>query len=179
MRKIILNVAVSLDGFIEGPNGEYDWCFTDQDYGMEAFTADVDAVFIGRKSYDVLQEYGNPWPDKRLYIFSDTLTDVEGNAEIIRSENFIDRIDEIRYSEGKNIWLFGGANLLSQLLHKNYVNELLLSVHPIVLGTGTPLFKGLTERLELNLIDSAMYDTGLVQLTYSLKPKFDFDMLPE
>lgn len=179
MRKIILNVAVSLDGFIEGPNGEYDWCFTDQDYGMEAFTADTDAVFIGRKSYEVLQEYGNPWPDKMLYIFSDTLTSADGNAEIIRSDAYTERIDAIRHADGKNIWLFGGANLLSQLLAKNYVNELLLSVHPVVLGTGTPLFKDLTERLELNLLDSAVYDTGLVQLTYSLKPRFDLDMLPE
>ncbi len=177
MRKIIYNLAVSLDGFIEGPNGEYDWCFTDQDYGMEAFTADVDAIFIGRKSYEVLQEYGNPWPDKKIYIFSDTLVDTEG-AEIIKSEGFIDKIDEIRFLPGKDIWLFGGAQLASSLLSHNYINELLLSVHPILLGEGKPLFDSIKQRTELALSDTQVYDTGLVQLRYAVKPKFDIDALP-
>ena len=66
MRKLILGVAVSLDGFIEGPNGEYDWCFSDQDYGMSDFMKRIDAIFFGRKSYEVMLNAGtpggeNPW----------------------------------------------------------------------------------------------------------------------
>ncbi len=66
MRKIILNVAVSLDGLIEGPAGEYDWCFTDQDYGMTAFLDQTDAIFFGRKSYEVFKKHDEGiWPDKK------------------------------------------------------------------------------------------------------------------
>ena len=59
MRKVILGLAVSLDGYIEGPNGEYDWCLTDQDYGMSAFYKRIDSLFIGRKSYDLTLSMGD------------------------------------------------------------------------------------------------------------------------
>ena len=73
MRKIILNVAVSLDGFIEGPNGEFDWCFTDQDYGMSDFMKSIDAILFGRKSYELMLKMSkNPFPEKMKYIFSKT-----------------------------------------------------------------------------------------------------------
>lgn len=60
MKKIILSLAVSLDGFIEGPKGEYDWCFTDQDYGMSEFFKRIDSLFIGRRSYELTQSMGGP-----------------------------------------------------------------------------------------------------------------------
>lgn len=65
MRKILLNLAVSLDSFIEGPKGEFDWCFTDQDYGMTGFLERIDAIFMGRKSYELFEQMDkNPFPDK-------------------------------------------------------------------------------------------------------------------
>ncbi len=71
MRRVILNLAVSLDSFIEGPNGEYDWCFTDQDYGMTEFLAGVDTLFLGRKSFDLMrQQEGNFFADKSWSVFS-------------------------------------------------------------------------------------------------------------
>jgi dihydrofolate reductase len=71
MRKIILNLALSLDSFIEGPNGEFDWCFIDQDYGMTEFLANTDAILFGRKSYELLMKYdSNPYPEMEKYIFS-------------------------------------------------------------------------------------------------------------
>ncbi len=74
MRKVILNLAVALDGYIEGPNGEYDWCYTDQDYGMTDFLQSTDAIFFGRKSYEVLLgTEKNPYPEKKKYIFSKTM----------------------------------------------------------------------------------------------------------
>ncbi len=84
MRKVILNLAVSLDGFIEGPNGEFDWCFADQDYGMINFMNRIDSIYIGRKSYElVLQMEKNPYPDKLKYVFSRTLKNVGGNTKLI------------------------------------------------------------------------------------------------
>ena len=171
MRKIILNVAVSLDGFIEGSNGEYDWCFTDQDYGMEAFTASTDAIFIGRKSYALIAGENNPYFDKKLYIFSDTLAGVEGNAEIIRTKDFVDRIEQVRHEDGKDIWLFGGASLVSAFTQHNYIYEMLLSVHPIILGSGKQLFENLSDRIHLTLLNTEVFSSGLVQLRYTIKPK--------
>ena len=72
MRKVILGVAVSLDGFIEGPNGEYDWCFTDQDYGLSDFFKKVDTAFIGRKTYEMtlaMNEHAGGFPKLKEYIF--------------------------------------------------------------------------------------------------------------
>lgn len=85
MRKIILQVAISLDGYIEGPDGEFDWCFTDQDYGMVDFLKRVDAIFIGRKSYELLQsmdhEANKLFAHLKSYVFSNTLAKItEGDT---------------------------------------------------------------------------------------------------
>jgi len=179
MRKVILNVAVSLDGFIEGPNGEYDWCFADQDYGMEAFLADTDCIFIGRKSFDLIKADMALFPVEKVYIFSDTLSETElpTNAEIIRSQEFDEKVNSVINSSGKNIWLFGGAQLVTSFIHRNLLGELLLAVHPIILGAGKQLFADLDERVQLQLLDQTVYDTGLLQIRYAVKPRFDADML--
>ncbi len=84
MRRIILNIAMSLDGYIEGANGEYDWCFTDEDYGMENFLQVTDTIFFGRKSYELfITSIANMWSDKQHYVFSNTLQEVSlGAVEI-------------------------------------------------------------------------------------------------
>ncbi len=172
MRKLILGLAVSLDGFIEGPNGEFDWCFTDQDYGMTEFFKGVDALFIGRKSYELMQKMGEDavpgMPPLKEYVFSTTLTSCKEGAVLIR-ENAIAQARAIKMEEGKDIWLFGGASLTASLMEVGLVDEFWLSVHPILLGSGKPLFEGLKDRVPLELIHSQTYSSGLVALTY--KPK--------
>src|SRR5690606_20550812 len=92
MRKVILGLAVTLDGYIEGPNGEYDWCFTDQDYGLTEFFSRIDAALIGRKSYEVAQEYAAAthgqlapgMPAATTYVVSVTLDKVKGGAVVLR-----------------------------------------------------------------------------------------------
>jgi dihydrofolate reductase len=178
MRKIILNLAMSLDGYIEGPNGEYDWCFTDQDYGMTEFLGSTDAIFIGRKSYEMLMVAGpEMFAALKMYVFSNTLTHVEGNAEIITGADFKTRVEEIRNQPGANIWLFGGADLVSAFIAHNQINELLLSVHPVILGAGKPLFTDIKDRTDLILLGTEQFSSGLVQLKYTLKPKFDLGMI--
>jgi dihydrofolate reductase len=179
MRKIILNLAVSLDGFIEGPNGEYDWCLNDQDYGLTDFFNASDAIFIGRKSYElILSTDPGMFAAIKMYVFSDTLDEQQAdNVEIIRSADFLSRVDEIRQQEGKNIWLFGGASLVSAFIEHNLISELLLSVHPIILGAGRPLFADIKERVNLILLGSEPFSSGLIQLRYAMKPKFDLGML--
>jgi dihydrofolate reductase len=176
MRKVILNLAISLDGYIEGPNGEYDWCLTDQDYGITDFLAKTDTIFIGRKSYEMIAGMEDQYfaSINRIYVFSDTLTSVtHPRVELIRSAEFDECVNEILKTHGANIWLFGGADLVHAFIQRRLLAEMLLSVHPLLLGKGKPLFKELTNRLAWLLLDTQTYSSGLVQLRYALKPVFD------
>ncbi|NJN42624.1 MAG: dihydrofolate reductase [Flammeovirgaceae bacterium] len=170
MRKLILGLAVSLDSFIEGPNGEYDWCFTDQDYGMTEFLQHVDTMFMGRKSYELTQTMkgGTGLPKMKEYIFSTTLRETKNDAILVRG-NIEEEVKRIKSEKGKDIWLFGGASLTNSLMKLYLVDELWLAVHPILLGAGKPLFSGNDKRIHLTLLESKTYDSGLVSLKYKLK----------
>ena len=174
MRKIILGVAVSLDGFIEGPNGEYDWCLHDQDYGLSDFFKRIDTLFIGRKTYEMAQAMGEDvppgFPKFKEYIFSKTLAKVKDGAILIK-DNIKAEVEKIKMEKGKDIWLFGGAGLTISLLNLGLVDEISLAVHPIILGGGKPLFNNIKERIHLKLADIKTYSTGLVSLTYHLESK--------
>jgi dihydrofolate reductase len=174
MRKVILGLAVSLDGYREGPNGEIDWCFTDRDYGMGEFFKRIDAVFMGRKSYELAQKMntdGNEMPGMPKmteYVFSNTLKNAKEDIIIVNGD-IEKEITKIKNSEGKDIWLFGGAELISALMNAGLVDELWLAVHPVLLGGGKPLFINITKRINLKLTESKTYDTGLVSLKYEFK----------
>jgi dihydrofolate reductase len=168
MRKVILNLAVTLDGYIEGPNGEYDWCFTDQDYGMSAFHERIDTILMGAQSFKMLIGFGAPYPEYKLVVAS-SLLDAHNfkNVTVVRDDigGFVRKlIDE----PGKDIWLWGGAKLFQSLLEHKLVHELMLSVHPILLGSGLQLYPALKNRKVLKLTNSIMYSSGLVQLYYNL-----------
>ena len=172
MRKIILGLAVTLDGLIEGPNGEYDWCFTDQDYGMTDFLKGIDAIFYGRKSYEMMMSVEapggeNPWKGMKNYVFSNTLKQSGKDFELV-SGDIEKKVKELNNMKGKDIWLFGGASLTSSLLNAGLVDEIGMAVHPILLGEGKPLFSGIKKRIITKLVDSKTYDSGLVYLTYKV-----------
>jgi dihydrofolate reductase len=170
MRKVILGLAVSLDGFIEGPNGEYDWCFADQDYGLNDFFKQIDTLFVGRKTYEMaLADEGekNWLPKLTEYVFSTTLPEFKSERRLI-SGNIEAQVRKIKNQPGKDIWLFGGAELTNTLMNLGLVDEVWLSIHPILLGAGKPLFGHLKERKWLTLIDSKVYGSGLVSLKYKL-----------
>lgn len=169
MRKVILAVAVTLDGFIEGPQGEFDWCFTDQDYGMNDFLKRIDAVFYGRKSYELMLKWdgGNPFGKMRSYVFSNTLNP-QPEFELV-SGDIVAKVKEIKSSTGKDIWLFGGASLLTAFINAALLDEVWVSVHPLLLGAGKPLFSGLEGRIALKLLESKSYETGLVSLRYDVR----------
>lgn len=171
MKKVILQLAVSLDGFIEGPNGEYDWCFTDQDYGMSEFLNRIDSLFIGRKSYELTLSMGDTamsgFPKLKEYVFSNSLKELKPGAVLVNGDIEAE-VKRIKEEPGKDIWLFGGAKLSSSLLNLNLIDEIALAVHPVILGGGKPLFQDVSKRAELKLIDSKTFSTGLVSLTYNL-----------
>ena len=166
MRKVVLNLAVSLDGYIAGPNGEYDWCLTDDDYGMTDFLNSVDATIMGGKSYRLIQNYGPPYPEFTNYVFTRTEKSSPYANVILVSEDIPTFVAGLKHKKGKDIWLFGGSEIIQPLLQENLVDEMMLAIHPLLLGSGTPLFKSLEERKMLRLSDSITYPSGLVQLIY-------------
>jgi dihydrofolate reductase len=173
MRKVILSVAVSLDGFIEGPNGEYDWCYIDQDYNFKEFFKRIDTIFVGRKTYEMSSQMeGGPpgFPKFKEYIFSTSLDKVKVDAILIKGD-IKTEVEKIKKEKGKDIWLFGGAGLTTTLMNLGLVDELSLAVYPILLGGGKPLFNNIKDRINLTLVDTKTYSTGLVSLTYKVGKK--------
>lgn len=176
MRKLILGLAITLDGYIEGPNGEYDWCFTDQDYGLNEFYERIDTMFIGRKSYEVLLQHTEndsddaipDMPKLKEFVFSATLKSVKGDAVLVANDS-ISQAKNIKQLPGKDIWLFGGAALTDAFMKAGLVDELWLSVHPILLGGGKRLFADSLDRTALRLLESKTYETGLVSLKYQIE----------
>ncbi len=170
MRKVILEVAVSIDGLIEGPNGEYDWCFNDQDYGLTEFANSVDTIFYGRKSYELFAaQFTESDPSKKNYVFSRTLKKAK-DATII-SKNIAEEVAKIKKQKGKNIWLFGGSSLVTSFVNLGLVDEIRMAVHPIILGAGKPLFIEIKDRKKLKLLTTKVYSTGLVSLHYKVVKK--------
>jgi len=164
-----MNLAVSLDGFIEDQNGSFDWCLTDQDYSEGQF-ARFDAVLMGRKSYELMQQMQElPIQGKAVYVFSNSLKKAR-HAFVVNSKDMVKEVMRLKSITGNDIWFFGGASLLTSFLEKGLIDELQLGVHPILLGSGTRLFEGkLIKRMNCELIDSKPYDTGLVMLKYRIR----------
>ena len=172
MRKIVLQLAVSLDGYIEGPNGEFDWCFTDQDYGMSDFFKRIDSVFYGRKTYELVlsmeSEAPPGFPKLKEYVFSNSFDSVRKGAVLLKGD-IKSEVGKIKKKKGKDIWLFGGADLISSLMNLQLVDEIILAVHPVILGSGKALFSDIAERTWLTLTDHKIYPNGLAFLMYSVK----------
>ena len=175
MRKVILGLAITLDGYIEGPNGEYDWCFTDQDYGLNDFFKRIDALFIGRKSYEMAQQYAENntgelvpgMPPVTEYVFSNTLKSVKQGA-VLLSGDIVTEAQKIKEQPGKDIWLFGGASLTQSLMQAGLIDELWMSVHPLLLGSGKRLFEEQDHRTHLTMLESKTYDSGLISILYAI-----------
>jgi dihydrofolate reductase len=168
-----LGVAVSLDGFIEGPHGQYDWCVPDPDYNFNDFFNRFDTIFVGRKTYEMSAEMGDGppgFPKFKEYVFSTTLDKVKDSATLIKGDTK-NEVEKIKRETGKDIWLFGGAQLTTSLLNLGLVDELSLAVYPVLLSGGKPLFTNIRDRINLQLLDTQTYSTGIISLTYSITQK--------
>ena len=177
MKKVILDLAVTLDGFIEGPNGEIDWCIMDDDMDFEGFLTGIDTIFYGRVSYDA---WGNFQPDahasqpeqmlwkavhsKKKFVFS--IQNRKDEHATYISSDFVHKVNEIKNQDGKDIWLYGGASLIKSFIHLDLIDVYRISVHPIALGSGKALFENLKDRLKLKLIKTNTFRSGVVQLIY-------------
>ena len=174
MRKIKLYIASSLDSYIAGENGNIDWLFSDSDYGYAKFYDSIDTILIGRKTYDqslTFEEY--PYKGKKVYVFTRS-TEEKENKNVTYDVEYIDEdipsfarlLIQQSSVEKKDIWLLGGGEIVSILLNAGLVDEIILSIHPIILGKGVPLFPSIKKRVKLQLQQSIPFKSGLVQLCY-------------
>jgi dihydrofolate reductase len=141
MKKVILGVAVSLDGSMEGPNSEYDWCPTPSKKEMDDFMGNIDSIFFGRKSFDLVGP--SAFPGKELYVFSNSLEEVDGN---LVSGNIASHVKEIKNKPVKDIWLYGGASLTTTFINEGLIDRMWFGIVPTLLGEGKPLFSGIKQR---------------------------------
>ena len=178
MRRIKMFIASSLDGFIAREDGSIDWLFTDDDYGYQEFYESVDAVIMGRKTFEKGLELGggiNPTKDKKNYVFSrnqQSLGGMEKDDEV----EFVGKdvrkfVEQLVDSSGKDIWLVGGSEIISILLKADLLRDIIMSIHPKILGKGIPLFKNTEKEMIRKMVNSKAFDSGLVQLHYTIFKK--------
>ena len=179
MRKVILGLGISLDGYIARKDGSIDWLSMDWDYDWTAFFKTIDAVLIGRKSWNKALEMtpnkkANPYAGMEAYVFSRTLKDTGVEGIVIVSESIKELVEKLKSREGKNIWLSGGGELAKSFLDEDLVDEIHLGVSPHLLGAGIPLFPELAREVPLRLVSSRTCkhkkeDNGMLELIYEVK----------
>ncbi|MBK5277766.1 MAG: dihydrofolate reductase [Bacteroidia bacterium] len=168
MRKVILSVALSLDGFIEGPNGEYDWCPPPDQKEMDEFLSKIDFIFLGRKSFEMMGS--STFPGKKLFVFSNSLKVRDEKGLQILNGDVDSKVREIKKSGGKDIWLFGGANLTTTFINLGLLDEMWLGLVPVVLGGGKPLFQNIMDRQHFSIVESTPRN-GYVSVKYVYKKR--------
>ena len=169
MRPVRYNVAASLDGYIAGPKGEFDWIPEDPAVDFAALFARVDTVLLGRVSYQLVLDTGAaPWEaDTRVYVFSRTLEPSDHPDVTLVADNAEAVVADLRAEAGEGeIWLFGGGVLFRSLMLAGQVDRIEVTVVPILLGEGIPLLAADRTRLPLSLSGTHTYPSGMVTLTY-------------
>jgi dihydrofolate reductase len=171
MRRVKLFIATSLDGYIARADGRVDWLFTDDDYGYAAFYESVDTVVMGRRTYDDVLGFGPyPYADKTGYVFSHSRPAASNDPVAFVSESPAALVARLRESAGRDIWLVGGAGLTAAFLDEDLIDDFIVSSHPIILGSGIPLFPRQGRELRLALSGVTTFESGLVQLRYARRP---------
>jgi dihydrofolate reductase len=166
MRKLVAGFAASVDGYIEGPSGEYDWILIDEKIDFAAEMKRFDAFFFGRRSYEVAGGMsGKPSPGITNYVFSNTLKEANQNFVLINGD-IKAKVEALKQQPGKDIAVFGGASLLASLLNLQLVDEISISFIPVLLGKGKPMVDVLTEKVWLQFNNSRRYGNGTLMVSY-------------
>lgn len=187
MRKIIVTMWVTLDGFIAGPNGEMDWVGQFYDEAMGNYEYDLvsaaDTLLLGRVTY---QSFAGAWPHipdnpsasegekqyarklnaMRKVVFSNSLESVEWSNSTLLKEVIPEEITKLKQEPGRDIVIYGSASIVRTLTNLGLIDEYQLLVHPIVLGGGKPLFQDIKDRVNLKLAQTKTHPSGVVILFY-------------
>jgi dihydrofolate reductase len=167
-RKIILYIAMSLDGYIADENGNVDWLeeyanIEDTDY--KEFYKTIDTVIMGRKTYDQVLSFGEyPYQNAKSYVYSNSKIDSDDNVEFTNVLP-VDLAKSLKQQLGSHVWLIGGADLIHDFIEDNLIDEYQISILPVVLGNGIPLFKRSNYRVGLKLVSNKNIKET-VMLTY-------------
>ncbi|NVO84898.1 dihydrofolate reductase family protein [Hymenobacter terrestris] len=179
MRKVVLYIATSLDGYIASPDGSVEWLPTaGQDYGYAEFLASADTTLLGRATYEQVLDSG-PWPYSGFtnyvftnYVFSRKPPVLTPHASVqFVSDEPVAFVQALRQQPGRTIWLIGGSTLASPLLTAGLVDELMLLVVPRVLGSGIPLWRHQAQPQTLQMLRTQTWPDGTVLLHYQLPKK--------
>jgi len=166
MRKIKLFIASSLDGYIAREDGNIDWLPQSGNSGYDEFYKTIDTVIMGRKTYEQILTFGKyPYEGQKSYVFTkNTEIKKDGNIEFVFETEKL--VKELLSSSGKDVWLVGGADLISTFLNFDLIDDIILSIIPIVLGKGIPLFKNIQKEIKFELVKTTEYNE-LVELYYT------------
>ena len=176
MRKLSLFIATSLDGYIAKPNDDLSFLKLvekeGEDYGYADFTANIDTIILGRKTYDyVLKEIGSSHYDngqREVYVITRTARPSVGRT-IFYTGNLTELVEQLKSQSGKNIYCDGGAEIVNEFLKNDLIDEFVISIIPILVGSGTKLFQDNRPEQQLEFVRAKSFDTGLTQLHYKRK----------
>ena len=178
MRKVTFGGANSLDNFIARKDGAFDWIMWSEETGeiMKDYWTNIDTMVMGRKTWDVAlanapkkskkKKAGNPYGDMKTYVFSRTLEAGEQDGAIIVNEDPGSFVRELKQREGKEICVMGGGLIGRELLEAGVVDEIGFAIHPLLLGSGVPLFHEMKRQIDLELIECKRFKNGCVYVLY-------------
>lgn len=168
--KISVYIAASIDGYIARKDNSIDWLDQvggyDEDYGFKEHFDSIDGLIIGRKTYDVASTVPDPYPGKRVVVLSNHLRTVKEGMELYKGD--LKHLVSKLHQEGiRHIWVDGGTTI-TQFLSLQMVDSMTLSIIPVVLGAGLPLFGLIDREISCRLLSSQSYPSGLAQLKYDI-----------
>lgn len=173
MRRVVLGLGISLDGYIARPNGAVDFLFMPKDYSMAPFFATIDTAIMGRKTLEAgLKMSGGSLPASSMatYVFSRSKPPGEGEGWTFVNQSPSSFVRKLRKRPGKNIWLMGGGELARDFLKADLVDELYIGMVPVLLGEGIPLFPSGFPQRNFSLIENKTYSRGMIALRYRRVP---------
>ena len=175
MRRVRYSVAMSLDGYLAGPNGEADWILMDPDIDFGAIFKQFDTLLMGRRTFEATGARGGassgPFAGMTVVVASRTLRQADHPKVTVIGANLADEVAAMKQRDGKDIWLFGGGDLFRSLLDANLVDGVDVAVIPVLLGQGIPFLPSRTARASLTLTSHRVYEkTGTVALEYDVAP---------
>src|SRR5260370_34608051 len=171
MRKVVLGVGISLDGYIARTDGSVDFLFMPKDYSMAAFFKRIDTAVMGRKTYEMGLKLGGgriSSPGMKCYVLSRALNAGERNGVMVVVDSPKQFVSALRKKKGKDIWLMGGGELAREFLREDLVDELYLGMLPVLIGEGIPAFPGGFPQREVKLMENKTFSQRLIALKYEL-----------
>jgi dihydrofolate reductase len=175
MRKVVFGGANSLDNYFARKDDAVDWLMWSDEVGkiMADYFKTFDTIVMGRRTYEVAVSSGHgdgSYPGMKTYVFSRTLKPRSTRKLEITSEDVADVVGRLKQEEGRDICIMGGGLLAKSLFEANLIDEIGFNIHPVLLGSGIPLFHEMSHQIDLELIDCKTLKTGCVLVTYRVKP---------